>query len=89
MVEDTETEVEMLKSHLQEAWGIVGDMECEVAVRAILTYTIGAMFFLCYWRGPDIWMMWVILAGCVANVLFTVMFQSHFSKKYMRLANGE
>lgn len=86
---DMETETELLERHLEETWEIVGEMECEAWGRSIPFIAISAMFFLCYWMGPGLWMMVIVLASCIGNILFNGFFKSHFSKKYMRLANGE
>lgn len=87
MVDDMETELEMLSRHRAEAWGACGE-----AVGDSFTYLyLSSAMTMCLFAAGSVG-EWVWLAAPVAWLSTGVvgpLLKSHFSKKYMRLANGE
>lgn len=89
MDEDTETEVDMLRRHRSEAWGECGKwVGCSWA-STISMLLMMALFVSTFWFGPQTWMLFVLLGTVATDFVANYFLQSHFSKKYMRLANGE
>jgi len=89
MIDDMETEVEMLERHRYEAWA-----ECGLWVGRSWAVTIDllvmmGLFFSAFHLGPQEWMLWAVLGTIGTDIILSHLLSKHFSKKYMRLANGE
>lgn len=89
MAGDMETEVEMLRRHRAEAWGscgeAVGDSISYLYLSSVMTLSLFAAGSL----GNQDWIWLAALVAWLSTGIVGPLLKSHFSKKYMRLANGE
>jgi len=88
MMNDMETEVEMLRRQLRDRWDDTAKLEAEWYGNFVLCVTMSVCFVMCYFSGPHPFLWIFVVLGLFTDGLVGRILQSHFSKKYMSLANG-
>jgi len=86
---DMETAVEMLERQLDDTWGIVGKTEGANLCHMFLAMMTMVALISIWIFGPNVWIGGATIFIWATTVVFQPLVESHFSKKYMRLANGE
>lgn len=89
MMNDMETEVEMLRRHRAEAWGLCGEAVGDSLSFLFLSSVMTLCFMGVWMVGPQVWIGLIAMSSWIVATFVGVFLKSHFSKKYMRLANGE
>lgn len=89
MIDDMETEVDLLERQRKEAWRLLGCLEGSFSALFFYAVVMSLMLIAALVFGYQAWILAVACTGALVSIPLSAVFKSHFSKKYMRLANGE